>query len=125
MQEGTDHEPEPSQWAWGRGRLPLPHRDRGSRHALLRAAHGIPLLHPDGVVGAGIAATVAALLQRRLPERDVLQKRVVAAVVVAIGGCADVLPQEVAGLAVARGRPVERGHLVLDSWRLGPFHSAV
>src|SRR2546425_12615782 len=111
--------------AGGRGLEPLPHPVESLRHSLLRSADLLPALLPDGVVGAGGAATVATVLQGRLPEGDVLEETVIAAVVVLVGRIADVLPKNVAGLRVARDRAVELGHLVLHGWRLGPLHPLV
>src|SRR2546421_12955167 len=113
MEEDPDPMAKAADGTRGRGGQPLPRPHQALRHALLRAADLLPPLCPHRVVGAGCAATVAALLQWRLPQCDVLQKRVVAAVVVAIGGCADVLPQKIAGLRIARVRAVEFRDLIL------------
>src|SRR5207245_2625310 len=62
----------------------------------LRATDLLPALGPNRIVGAGVAAAIAAVLQRGLPERDVLEEDVVTAVVVGVGRRADVLPEQVA-----------------------------
>src|SRR2546421_9319148 len=105
----------------GRGLKPLPRPRQCLRHCLLGAAHLLPTALPDGVVGAGGPAAVAALLQGRLPEGDVLEEGVVAAVVVLVGRVADVLTKNVACLGITRGRAVELGDLVLHGRRLGPL----
>src|ERR1700730_3951698 len=96
--------------ARGRGLQPLPRPRQCPRHCLLGAAHLLPAALPHRVVGAGRPPTVAACLQGRLPEGDVLEEGVVAAVVVLVGRIADVLTKQVARLGVAWNRAVKLSH---------------